>query len=176
MQDRGAGPGDLKPLQAAVITLLFVVLATVVYFLIPVPHLRHESTWAFVFSGGSLALAVLILLGIRKLLRESASARARGLVVLVCCAVLFFAWANVTLAGIPGEFSDLHTKTDSVYFSVSTLATVGFGDVHAAGQLARAAVTMEMLFNLVFLGTALTFVTGAIRQRVQTRHGPGGGS
>jgi hypothetical protein len=29
-------------------------------------------------------------------------------------------------------------------------------------------VTIEILFNLVFLGTAVTFVTGIMRQRVAT--------
>lgn len=155
-------------MRDSVITLLFVVVVTVVYFLLPVPHQMRESSWAILFSGGSLALAVLIVVRIRKLLRETAGARARGLIVVVCCAVLFFAWANLTLARVPGEFADMQTKTDAVYFSVSTLTTVGFGDVHAASQLARAAVTMEMLFNLVFLGTAVTFVTGMIREHVQT--------
>jgi voltage-gated potassium channel len=151
-----------------VLTAASVVLATVVYFLLPTPGRMREASWGFLFGGGVLVLGALIALSIRHLMRATAGVRARGLIVLLSCGVLFFAWANVTLAAIPGQFADLHTKVDSVYFSVSTLATVGFGDVHAAGQLARAAVTIQMLFNLVFLGTAVTFVTGIMRQRVAT--------
>jgi len=174
MHDRGAESGELKPVQASAITLLFVIVAAVVYFLLPVPGRMRESSWAILFGAGSFVVALLIVLRIRGMLRETTGTRARGLIVLVCCAVLFFAWANVTLAAVPGQFADLHTKTDAVYFSVSTLATVGFGDVHAAGQLARAAVTMEMLFNLVFLGTAVTVVTGILRQHVQATRRPAG--
>jgi len=168
MQDRGEHPAD-RDLTArdSALTAAAVVLAAVVYFLLPEPGRMREGSWAFLFAGGVLVLAALIGLTIRKLLRATAGVRARGLIVLLSCGVLFFAWANLTLAAIPGEFTELHTKIDSVYFSVSTLATVGFGDVHATGQLARAAVTIEMMFNLVFIGTAVTFVTGILRQRVQ---------
>lgn len=175
MPERGARRRPDAAVWDGLGTLLFVVIATVVYFVLPVPGRMRESSWAVLFGVGLFVLAVLIVLRIRPLLRASADARARGLIVLLSCAVLFFAYADVTLAAIPGQFADLHTKTDAVYYCVSTLATVGFGDVHAAGQLARAAVTLQMLFNLVFLGTAVTFVTGILRQRVQAsrrRHGP----
>jgi voltage-gated potassium channel len=89
--------------------------------------------------------------------------------------VLFFSYADVALAGIYGEFVSLHTKTDGLYFSVSTLATVGFGDVHASGQLARIAVTLQIVFNLVFLGAAIATITGMWRERARRRAigGPG---
>lgn len=171
MQDRGArsggGPGTDSPSGASLSTALFVLAATVVYFVLPVPGRMRESSWAVLFSVGLVILALLIVLRIRTLLHATEGVRARGLIVLLSCAVLWFAYADVTLAAIPGEFTDLHTKIDAVYFCISTLATVGFGDVHAAGQLARAAVTLQMVFNLVFLGTAVTFVTGILRQRVQ---------
>jgi hypothetical protein len=150
-------------------TIALVLLATVVYFLLPVPGRMRESSWVLVFAAGLIVLALMVVLMIRRLLHADIDARARSLIVLLACVVLFFSWANVTLSRIPGEFSDLHTKIDSLYFSVSTLATVGFGDVHAAGQLARAAVTLQMLFNLVFLGTAITMVTGLWRRQFQAR-------
>jgi voltage-gated potassium channel len=167
MQSRRTGLFSNTNLWDSLGTLAFVVAATVVYFVLPVPGQMRESSWALLFGLGVAVLATLIVLRIRKLLRATAAVRARSLIVLLSCAVLFFAWTDVALAAIPGQFDGLHTKIDAVYFSVSTLATVGFGDVHAAGQLARAAVTLQMLFNIVFLGTAITFVTGILRRRVQ---------
>jgi voltage-gated potassium channel len=166
--ENDTAPGaDVRPLQAIAGTIVLVVLATVVYFLLPVPGRMRESSWIVIFAAGVLVLGLLIVLTIRRLLHADVDARARSLIVLLACVVLFFSWANVTLSRIPGEFADLHTKIDSLYFSVSTLATVGFGDVHAAGQAARAAVTLEMLFNLLFLGTAVTMVTGLWRRQYQ---------
>jgi voltage-gated potassium channel len=39
------------------------------------------------------------------------------------------------------------------------MSTVGFGDIHAAGSLARLIVTVHMVFNLIYLGTALRWLT-----------------
>jgi voltage-gated potassium channel len=78
-------------------------------------------------------------------------------------------WCSSSVARLPGQFSDLHTKTDALYFTISTIATVGFGDVHASGQLARAAVTVQIVFNLVFLGAAVAMISGFIRERARSR-------
>ena len=52
------------------------------------------------------------------------------------------------------EFVSLETKTDALYFALTTLATVGFGDVHAEGQIARTLVIIQMVFNVVVLTRA----------------------
>jgi hypothetical protein len=86
------------------------------------------------------------------------------------------------VAKLHGQFADLHDRTDALYFNISTLATVGFGDIHPAGQLARAAVTLQIVFNLVFLGAAVSMITSTFRRRTQAQrpapghgdeHGPG---
>ena len=48
----------------------------------------------------------------------------------------------------------LQTKTDALYFAVTTLTTVGFGDVHAQGQVARGLIIVQMVFNVVVLTRA----------------------
>jgi voltage-gated potassium channel len=111
----------------------------------------------------------LILVALRGLLRAGEAARLRGLVLLLCLTVLFFSYADRTLAGLPGQFAGLQTKTDALYFNVSTVATVGFGDVHASGQLARQAVTLQIVFNLVFLGAAVGLISGLVRTRANHR-------
>jgi hypothetical protein len=64
------------------------------------------------------------------------------------------------------EFAGLDTKVDAAYFTVTTLTTVGFGDISATSQAARVAVTFQMLFDLAFLGVAVrVLVTAARRPR-----------
>jgi voltage-gated potassium channel len=164
--------------RSAAGTGVLVVLATVVYYLLPTPSRMRESSWAVLFFCGTAVLGLGIVIAIRRLLRAGELERLRALILLLCVTVLFFSWADVILARIPGQFVDLHDKTDAVYFSVSTLATVGFGDVHPAGQLARAAVTIQIVFNLVFLGSAVAIISGAWRARTSRRlaGGHGGGS
>ena len=45
------------------------------------------------------------------------------------------------------------------------LATVGFGDIHAKGQLARLLVIAQILFNVVVLAAAFRVLAGAARAR-----------
>ncbi|MFD2354494.1 potassium channel family protein [Nonomuraea ferruginea] len=78
--------------------------------------------------------------------------------------VVLFALADYNVAyWREGEFAGLETRTDALYFAVSTLATVGFGDVHAQGQLARGLVLVQMAFNLIVLATAATLLTGKLK-------------
>jgi len=174
--------GDLVSQRQQVIaaagTAVLVAIATVVYFVLPLTRKLHTGSWLALFLGGIGVLAILILLSIRRLLRQGEQARVRALVFLLSIALLFFSYADDSLAQTPGEFVDLHTKTDALYFGLSTLATVGFGDVHAAGQLARQALIVQMLFNLIFIGAAVAIVSGRVRQRAneRLRGGPAGSS
>ena len=147
----------------------FVALATFIYYLVPVPGQMRKQSWELLFWGGTAVLGALIVVSIRRLLKAGLDARARGLILLLCITVLFFSWADDVLAEIPGQFVSLHTPTDALYFSVSTLATVGFGDVHAAGQLARGAVALQIVFNLVFVGTVVAMISGLMRHRATKR-------
>jgi voltage-gated potassium channel len=142
---------------------------TAIYYVLPVPGRMREASWAVMFSCGLVVLGLLIVLAIRRLLRASEVSRVRGLVLLLCLTVLFFSWADKSVAALPGQFVSLGTKTDALYFNVSTLATVGFGDVHPVGQLARAAVTLQIVFNLVFIGMGVAVITGFMRERARKR-------
>jgi voltage-gated potassium channel len=113
-------------------------------------------------------------LAIWQLLGAGEDARIRGLVLLFVLTILFFAWCDDSVARLPGQFVGLHTKTDALYFTVATISTVGYGDVHAAGQLARTAVTVQIVFNLVFLGAAFAIISGFVRAKAQRRRAAGG--
>jgi voltage-gated potassium channel len=153
-------------------SVALVAAATAVYYVLPVPGPMRESSWAIMFFLGSAVLGVLILAAIRSLLRAGENARIRGLILLLTLTVLFFSWSDDSLARLPSQFAELATKTDALYFNISTLATVGFGDVRAVGQLARAAVTVQIVFNLVFLGAAVSLISGFFRTRARSRIQP----
>lgn len=53
----------------------------------------------------------------------------------------------------PEEITGLQTRTDALYFTLSTMATVGYGDVHAEGQTARALVCAMIVFNVVVVAS-----------------------
>ncbi|TXK42580.1 potassium channel family protein [Nonomuraea sp. C10] len=87
-----------------------------------------------------------------------------GLALITVAGVVLFALADYNVAyWRQGEFVGLETRTDALYFAVSTLTTVGFGDVHAQGQVARGLVLVQMAFNIIVLATAATLVAGKIK-------------
>ena len=84
-----------------------------------------------------------------------------AVVLLLAMLVLGFAAIYFAVGVDVEQFSGLETRIDSLYFTVTTLSTVGFGDVHAAGQAARVLVTVQILVNLVFLGIVVRVMARA---------------
>jgi hypothetical protein len=125
---------------------------------------------------GICALAVLIVVQIRRHLTAGPAARAEGLLTLLYLVVAVFATGYLIVArSLEDQFVGMETKTDALYFTVSTLATVGFGDVHAAGQLARVLVTIQIGFDVVFVAALAATLSGSARERARAlaRERPG---
>ncbi|EST38106.1 hypothetical protein N566_09290 [Streptomycetaceae bacterium MP113-05] len=139
------------------------------YFLLPLDALGTERPvigWsAFVFT--LLLIAVLLLKQMRDVLLNRTGVHP-GFVIplLVCLTVLAFAAAYYTLAKEPGQFVALRTKLDALYFTVVTLATVGYGDIHPRGQTARMVAVVQIIYNLVFLTAAATTLSHRFRRHV----------
>ena len=171
-------PGPLLLGSAQMIIVAAAV--TVIYYLLPAGAVLPAGWWIALFAGGLVVIAALIVLLIARMMAAGTEMRIRGIFTVLCVAVFFFAEADYLLARLPGEFAGLHTSTDSLYFTVSTLATVGFGDIHPSGQLARAAVTLQVVFNLVFLASAAAALFAPIKaraaRRVRQGSGPGPGA
>lgn len=62
----------------------------------------------------------------------------------------------------PGTFSEPMSRLDALYFSVTTFATVGFGDITAVSPSARAVVTVQMVGDLVLVGLIARVIFGAV--------------
>jgi Ion channel len=55
----------------------------------------------------------------------------------------------------------ISNRVDAFYFATTIFTTVGFGDIHAQGELARAIVSGQMLFTYVYAVTALALIATA---------------
>ena len=84
-----------------------------------------------------------------------------AIVLLVALLVLGFAAVYYAMDADQGQFDGLATRVDSVYFVVTTLSTVGYGDIHATGTAARVVVTLQILTNLAFLGIVVRVMARA---------------
>jgi hypothetical protein len=155
----------LRSLAAAVVLVAL-------YYLLPLDRLT------------GVPLGVLLAIGLVALLAVSAwqvraiigatypAARAVGaLATTVPVFLLLFAAAYFLMAKTsPASFSDHLTRTDALYFTVTTFSTVGFGDITAVSESARLVVTAQMILDLLILGLGIRVFIGAVqlaRQRAQ---------
>lgn len=119
---------------------------------------------------GLVALATAIVVQVRREFRGAHGARMGTLAMMLGLVVVLFSLAYFLMERArPGQLADLSTRTDALYFTLSTLATVGYGDVHATGQAARALVSVQIVFNLVLVGALVHTITARVRRRSSDR-------
>jgi len=112
-------------------------------------------------------LAVVGTMMVRELGNVRSGTAGRGERVLSMLLILLVMAASLTFYLLnqirPDEIVNLETRTDALYFTLSTMTTVGYGDVHAEGQLARALICVLIVFNVVVVAALV---------RAYTRRGP----
>lgn len=163
--------------------LLGLVAVLVLYYAAPVGDLPSGSDLAISvlgMLGGVVLLSWLIVRQFHRLVGGGSgegAARLDSLVFLLYVIVPLFALGYVAVDDAdPDQFVGLATKTDALYFTLSTLGTVGFGDIYADGQLARVLVTVQMAFDLVFVAALVSLLGGQIRERAAARRSAAGGT
>lgn len=93
-----------------------------------------------------------------------------ALIAGILAGLLLFALLDYGLAvHRPGEFSELHSRVDALYFALSTLLTVGFGDVSAQGQTARVVLCFQMAFNITAIAGSASIVARKFSERAARR-------
>src|SRR5918994_4451295 len=167
------GPADQddQPWRRAFHSLGVLVAVLAVYYAVPVGEEWSANAEAFavaVIVVGMAALAWQIVRQVRRQITagDDTGVRVESLLALVFVLIVVFALGYLMLAEADAEqFRDLETKTDALYFTMATLGTVGYGDVHAIGQLARGLVALQIAFNLVFVGLLASVISAQLRQR-----------
>ncbi|MFJ6075285.1 potassium channel family protein [Streptomyces sp. NPDC093065] len=144
----------------------------VVYFLLPLDHLgpqRPVLSWVL-FILLLTVVAVLLLRQVRHVLIDHPGSRPGvAISLLIVLSVHVFSATYYSLAKSPGEFAGLHTRLDALYFTVVTLATVGYGDITPRGQSARLVTILQITYSFVFLTAAATALTTRLRNIVARR-------
>jgi voltage-gated potassium channel len=157
--------------ETALRSLLTVTALMVIYFNVPVRGSSSVSAW-FLLAAGLLGFIVLLALQVRSITRADRP-RLRAIEVLATVAPLFvllFAMSYYVYAGhTPSAFSQPLSRMDALYFAVTVFATVGFGDIVARSDAARALVTLQMVGDLIVLGLGLRVLVGAVQIGL-TRH------
>lgn len=137
----------------------------VVYFVVPMGN-RETRLGLVLFVVGLMGFALLLSWQVRSVMRARAP-WLRAIEVLATSVPLFlllFATTYYLLARHSAEaFAGSLSRLDALYFTVTVFATVGFGDISAHTQAARAIVTIQMITDLIVIGIGIRVLLGAVR-------------
>jgi voltage-gated potassium channel len=146
-------------------TIATVAVTVVAYFIAPLDQPISPTT---IFVMVLLTLAVLAMIG-RQIwsitqadyptLRAVEALAFIVPIYLVLFAIIYYLMNHAN----PATFGTRQTRLDSLYFSATVFTTVGFGDISAKTQPARAIVLCQMVLDLVFLGLVVRLAVNAVK-------------
>ncbi len=136
------------------------------YYLAPLDRLTAKSLFASMIVGLT-ALAAITAFQVLAILR-AAHPGVRAIEALATTVPLFLLMFSATyflMSHANTDAFNAHTlsRTDSLYFTVTVFATVGFGDITPVSPQARLVVTAQMILNLIVLGLGVRLIAGAVQ-------------
>jgi hypothetical protein len=161
-------PAPRSPLRKLALTVLTIVVPLVVYFVLPLDRESGQLIAGLLVITTAASLIPISIKQAQRVLRsddplfDALHSIVSALVFLV---VAFSSAYFVLAANYDDQINGLETKLDAVYFTMTVLATVGFGDISATGQSARAIVTGQMVVNFAVLAVSLRVVSWALKER-----------
>ncbi len=180
--------GDLTPRERRRAITRIVVRATLsvgilvgAYVLVPQNGVL-EGTAVVQLLLGVILFSVVVVLQFYSIMRAPIpEVRATAsLVVVVLMLTLLFAWAYAMMSAVsPAAFSHSLDRSSAIYFTVTILSTVGFGDITPVTAAARWVVTLHMIVNItlvVVLGRVLLMAGRIARTRRAATNAVGDGS
>jgi voltage-gated potassium channel len=148
---------------------------TVAYFYLPLERLARVP-FAAIIVCGIIILSAVTSHQVLSILRAAHPA-ARAIEALTLTGPLFlllFASTYFLLSQADSGSFNLSglTRSDTLYFTVTVFATVGFGDIVATSHTARALVTVQMVLDLILLGAVIRVFVEAVRMARRSPAGP----
>lgn len=160
-------PGRRPWRRALVIIVRSLLVSTAVvvgYFILPFTG-RLAMDDVIELVAGLTFLSGLLLWQIRAILRSPIPAiqAVAALAITVPMFLILFATTYYLMSDAdPTRFSQPLTRLDALYFTITTFATVGFGDITAVSELGRAVVTVQMVLGLVLVGLIARVIVSAV--------------
>ncbi|POX54445.1 metal transporter [Streptomyces sp. Ru71] len=179
--DAPARPGRLAAIVALARPALIATALLTAYYLLPLDRTGTVLT-SLVLAGGLLAVTAVFAWEVRTIVR-SPYPRLKAVEALATTVVLFlvlFSCAYYLLEHhAAGSFSEPLTRTDALYFTLTTFTTVGYGDIAARSQAGRVVTMLQMVGGLLLFGVAARILAEAVqaglRRKVEQAAGRGEG-
>lgn len=152
------------------------VLLTVAYFTIPFTAIdpRHRVLAWLILAGLLTLLAAGMVVTTNHALSDQFDRHPHpglGILLMSWASILVFAASYWAMARRHDQFVGLVTRLDALYFTGVTMATVGYGDIHPSGQLARAVVLVQLVYTFAFLVSGIAALRTRARAKLAHRIG-----
>ncbi|MBR7838263.1 hypothetical protein KDL01_33635 [Actinospica durhamensis] len=179
LDPHGAHPEHRRRMRKAAVlavlrSVLTVLVLGVAYFVMPLEGFKADDDIPILVVS-LIAIVLLVLFQVGRIVRADYPGLRAIEALAFTASLLLFVFAvtyDVMDAETSGAFNVALTRLDSLYFTVTVFGTVGFGDITAHSPAARSVVTVQILFDFVFLGVAVRVIASAVqigRQRVSRR-------
>lgn len=148
-----------------------VVIVIVAFYLLPVAPHSHVGAVVRIVAVASIVIVV-IAVEVRAVARSPHPAVRAIDALALTVAVLIGSFAVVYLnisARDAAAFNEPLGRTSALYFTMVTLATIGFGDIAPRSDGARVAVMVQIVFNVVVIGVTVRVIVGMVKRRVAGR-------
>ncbi len=167
---RGAGPGGRRGVRGAlawalVRSVVGVLVLGVAYFVMPLGGVRTLGDVGILVLS-LIVIVFLVVFQVGRIVRADYPGLRAIEAIAFTATLLLFVFSvtyDVMDAETSAAFNVALSRLDSLYFTVTVFGTVGFGDITAHSQAARAVVTVQILFDFVFLGVAVRVIAGAVQ-------------
>jgi hypothetical protein len=94
---------------------------------------------------------------------------AEALAISVTFMLIVFAGTYLSMSKHnPAAFTESLSETSALYFTATTLSTIGYGDIAAKTDGARIIVMVQMVFNVAVIGAGVRLLFTVAKERLAT--------
>jgi hypothetical protein len=137
------------------------------YYLIPLRDL-HGAVTVVVFIAALVGVVVIVAWQVQAIFRADYPGlqAIEALATVIPLFLLVFSASYYLMAyHAHGSFSQPLTRTEALYFTVTTFSTVGYGDITPTTDTARVVVMIQMMADLAIIGFGVKLLVGAVETR-----------
>ncbi len=152
------------------------VLVVVAYWVLPLEGLvgGPRTSWSYLRAGAAVLIALVVLVAQIKAVTTARYPQLRVLegfslaipLILVVFAATYLSMSEFDTAA----FNEPLGKIGALYFALTTMTTVGFGDIHPRSDPARTMVMVQMIVNFGVFGVASRVAYSAVQRRLDARN------
>lgn len=153
-------------LRVALTAIAATALVVALYYVLPVQPVNGSPLLRT--AVGVAAFVAVLTFEVRAIARhrDPVARAVRAMAIVIPFFVAVFAWIYLTLSwSAPDALGRSLTRTEALYFTVTVLSTVGFGDITPKTDVARIIVIIQMVLDFLVLGVVVRLIIDSARRR-----------